>query len=380
MHTHDTIVIGIGGVGSGVVDCLARRGVNVLGLEQFGPAHDRGSSHGETRIIRTAYFEHPDYVPLLHRAFEGWRELESETGCELLQPTGLFLCGPPDGEAISGTLRAAEEHRLPLDRLTPAKARQRFPDFRFPDENVILFEQQAGYLHLERCVQTQIDAAMRNGAEIHFDERVVSWSANDNGVSVTTERATYSAGSLVITAGAWTGQLLSQLGIPLRVLRKVQFWFGIPANSYQCSPCFYFEHEDGAYYGIPSPDGKTIKIAEHTGEEVVDDPLHVDRECHARNTARVESFVKTALPMVRSDPVRHSVCMYTMSPDRHFIVDRHPELSNVHFAAGLSGHGFKFTRVLGEALADCVIDGTTKLPVGFLQLGRFASVDEHELS
>ncbi len=380
MHTHDTIVIGIGGVGSGVVDALSRRGVSVLGLEQFGPAHDHGSSHGETRIIRKAYFEHPDYVPLLHRAFDGWRELEAEAGYELLRPTGLFLCGPADGEAIGGTIRAADAHRLPLDRLTPQEARQRFPGFVFPDENVILCEQQAGYLHVERCVQTQIETAIQHGADLRFGERVIDWKADAAGVTVTTDRETYSAGSLVIAAGPWAGQLLSQLGMALRVLRKVQFWFGIPANSYQRSPCFYFEHEDGAYYGIPSPDGETIKVAEHSGEEVVDDPLHVDRECHARDVARVESFVKTELPMVRPGPVRHSVCMYTMSPDRHFIVDRHPELSNVHFAAGLSGHGFKFTRVLGEALADCVIDGTTKLPVGFLQLGRFASVDEHEMS
>lgn len=371
MPTYDTIVTGIGGVGSGVVDALARRGARVLGIEQFGPAHDLGSSHGETRIIRKAYFEHPDYVPLLHRAFDGWKELEAETGRELLRQTGLFLCGPSEGAAISGTIRAADEHGLPLERLTAGEARRRFPCYNFPDDHAVVYEEQAGYLHVERCVQTQIESAQRYGAEMHFDERVVNWSADDMSVTVTTDRASYSAGSLVITAGAWAGQLLSEIGLRLKVLRKVQLWFDIPPNSYQQSPCFYFEHGDGAYYGIPSPDSASLKVAEHSGEDVVDDPLAIDRKCHPSDIARVEAFARAALPMVVPVPLRHSVCMYTMSPDGHFIVDRHPEFSNVHFAAGLSGHGFKFVRVLGEALADCVVEGSTKLPIGFLGLKRF---------
>lgn len=375
MITSDCIVIGVGGVGSAVVESVARRGMSVIGIEQFGMAHDRGSSHGETRIIRKAYFEHPDYVPLLHRAFDGWRELEVESGRELMQSTGLILCGPGEGEAIRGTIRAAEEHQLPLEQLTADGAKRRFRGFTFPPDYQVVYEQEAGYLHVERCLRAQIDAAQRHGAELHFDERVLNWTADEAGVTVTTDRGTYSAAALVITAGPWSGGLLADLGVSLRVLRKVQLWFDIPSNSYQQSPCFYFEYEDGAYYGIPSPDGMSLKVAEHSGDELVNDPLNVDRDCHERDVQRVAAFVEAALPLACRQVVRQSVCMYTMSPDGHFILDRHPAFPQVQFAAGLSGHGFKFVRVLGEALADRVIGGTTPLPVDFLGLKRLLNRD-----
>ena len=216
----DCIVLGVGGFGSGALYHLARRGVRVLGIEQFGVAHDRGSSHGETRIIRKAYFEHPDYVPLLHRAYELWHELERETNRQLLHPVGLFIAGTPSCESVSGTILAAEQHRLPIDRLTVAEARGRFPGFRFHDDFAIVFEPQAGYLEVENCVAAHVAAAKRHGAVLRTDETVASWESDGRRVVVKTDKAEYAAASLVITAGPWASQVLNDARPSLAALSR----------------------------------------------------------------------------------------------------------------------------------------------------------------
>jgi len=371
--TWDCIVLGVGGFGSGALRHLARRGARVLGIEQHGLPHDYGSSHGETRIIRTAYFEHPNYVPLLQRAFVDWRELELATGRRLLEPTGLFVCGSPGGETLSGTVRAAREHRLPLDLLTPEQAERRFSGFRFPAPTSVAFEGQAGWLRVEDCVAAQAAEAVRHGAQLRLQERVERWSSNGADVRVWTDRGCYHARSLVVAAGPWSAGLLRSLQVPLRVLRKVLLWFRVEAGAYRDAPCWLYETDDGAFYGFPSLDGETIKVAEHTGGEEVDDPALVDRLCRPEDIDRVAAFVHSSLPAARVDVVRHAVCMYTMSPDGHFLIDLHPEHSNVVLAAGFSGHGFKFTGVLGEALAELALERRTSLPVGFLGLSRFAA-------
>lgn len=372
-RTWDVIVLGVGGFGSGALFHLARRGLKVLGIEQYGVAHDHGSSHGESRIIRLAYFEHPDYVPLLRRAFEHWRELEQRTQRTLLHQTGLFLCGPAEGEAVSGTRRAAAEHRLPLESLTPAEAASQFPEFSFPPDCEVVFEQQAGWLSVEACVAAHVDQARQAGGALHCQERVERWTADGRSVRVWTDRGMYEAGGLVITAGPWASRVLSGLGVPFRVLRKVQLWFGVREGSYREAPCFLYERPEGVFYGFPSLEGATIKVAEHTGGEEVDDPALVDRRCHPQDVAPAAAFVRQCLPRTEPQVLRHSVCLYTMSPDGHFVVDRHPEWENVVFGAGFSGHGFKFTGVLGEVLADLVSRGTTTLPAEFLRLSRLSA-------
>lgn len=371
--TWDCIVLGLGGFGSGAVYHLAQRGLRVLGLEQHGPAHDYGSSHGESRIIRLAYFEHPDYVPLLRRAFDGWRRVEEQSGRSLLQQCGLFLCGPAEGEAVPGAVRAAIEHRLPLERLSPGEAAARFPGFSFAPEDEIVFEQQAGWLDVEGCVAAHLELAQRSGAEFRFHERVEAWSSDGRNVKVTTDRGTYEAACLIITAGPWAARLLRVEGVPLRVLRKVQLWIGITPGSYRETPCFLYERADGTFYGFPTRDGATVKVAEHSGGEAVDDPALVDRACRPDDRTGVESFVRHCLPDASGGVLRHSVCLYTMSPDGHFLIDRQPQFPNVVFGAGFSGHGFKFTGVLGEALADLAVSGETTLPVAFLSLSRLRS-------
>jgi len=374
-QTYDTIVLGLGGFGSSALYHLARRGQRVLGLEQYGVAHDRGSSHGETRIIRMAYFEHPDYVPLLARAFELWRELESESGATLFHQVGLFLAGRRDGEAVGGTLQAARLHRLPVDELSPTEARQRFPGYHFPDEFQVAFEAQAGYLEVENCVRTYLEHAVRHGAEMRTEEPVVSWAASPSGVRVETAQGTYTARSLVITAGSWTARLLHDLGLPLQVVRKALFWFPAPAQFDVSSgnSTFFFDVPEGQFYGFPRLDGRTLKVAEHTGGDDVADPAAVERGLRPGEHARVAEFLRQYMPTVNPEPDRHSVCLYTKTSDSHFIVDTHPQYPHVAFGAGFSGHGFKFTSSIGAALADLAMQGRTDLPIGFLSLNRFVN-------
>jgi sarcosine oxidase len=371
--TYDAIVLGAGGVGSAAMWQLAKRGLRVLGIDRFQPPHDRGSSHGQTRIIRQAYFEHADYVPLLLESYRLWEELEELAGCQLKGETGLLEVGPPDGIVVSGVLTAARQHGLEVDQPTAADIERRWPAFRVPPGLVGVFERRAGLLHVERCVQACLDAARDNGAELLTNVEVKEWTAGDDIVLRTTAGDVHT-GKLIVTAGAWARPLLSDLGVALTVRRKSLLWYSAKDGSTHADagfPCYLFELPHGVFYGFPAIDERGVKVAEHSGGEIVDDPLKVDRALHEQDHTRVDDFVRSHLPAVESSAVAHAVCLYTMSPDEHFIVDRHPLDSRIVFAAGLSGHGFKFTPVLGRVLADLALDGRTDLPVGFLSLARF---------
>lgn len=377
----DVIVLGVGAMGSAACHQLANRGARVLGLEQFPLVHDRGSSHGETRIIRQAYFEHPNYVPLLKRAYDLWNRVESEDPHQtrLFEQVGLVLSGRPDGETIRGAKTSAEMHNLTIEELTPIDAVRRWPTFSFPADHTQVYEPNAGFLRVEACVQRQLDAALNQGAQIHSNERVVEWTSTGTSVTVRTDRAEYSAASLVITAGAWAGQCLEDLGLRLNVVRKFVGWFpidtsGASAASHsfkQGMPTYFLEFPHGTFYGFPSIDGSTVKLAEHSGGQLVDDPSHVDRQMSTSDLLQLRQFMETHLPGLRHDPAKFSICLYTMTPDQHFIVDLHPQWRNVAFAAGFSGHGFKFAPVIGEALADLSLQQKSSLPIEFLGLKRF---------
>lgn len=373
MTHYDAIVLGTGGVGSAALFHLARRGVSALGLDRFAAGHDRGSSHGASRIIRQAYFEHPDYVPLLLRAYELWADLAQRQARTLYHEIGLLQVGPPQGEVVPGVLASARRHQLPIEELTARELSSRWPGFRAPEGYRAAFERRAGYLEVEACVLAHLEQAQQLGAELRTASAVRRWRAEGAGVVVETERETYSAGALIVAAGAWAGELLADLGLRFVVRRKPLFWFEALETAYDPArgcPCFLFEMPAGIFYGMPQIDADGVKIAEHTGGAVVSDPLAVKRELEPAERRRVEEFIAAALPQVSHRMTRHSVCMYTMSPDAHFVIDRHPEFPQMAFAAGLSGHGFKFTGVLGEALADLVLDGQTSLPIGFLAANR----------
>ncbi|GIX05395.1 MAG: N-methyltryptophan oxidase [Planctomycetaceae bacterium] len=370
----DVVVLGVGGVGSAACRQLAQRGWQVLGIEQFAAGHAAGSSHGETRIIRQAYFEHPHYVPLLKQAYELWQEIEQAAGLQLYYPTGLIISGTARGTAVPGAWRSAQEHQLTVEQMTAEEAAERFPWFHFPADHVVLYEPQAGYLRVEACVQACWQQARQSGAELWEHTPVVSWSPCGQGVEVVTTRGTIHAGQLIITAGAWARRVLSSVGVPLTIRRKFMGWFALSATAddWRRAPAYYFEDPAGSFYGFPSLDGFSLKLAEHTGGELVSDPNMVDRRCHEEDLTPLQQFAQTHLRGVTKDLVRYSVCLYTMSPDEHFIVDRHPQCSSAWFVAGLSGHGFKFTPVLGESLAQAVEVGKLPTLLQFLGLARFS--------
>jgi monomeric sarcosine oxidase len=374
MARYDAIVLGVGGVGSAALLQLASRGLRVLGVDRFSPPHDRGSTHGHTRVIRQAYFEHSNYVPLLKESYRLWHELEKRTGRRLFHRIGLIEVGPEDGVVVPGVLQAAAEHGLEVEALTASNVESRWPGLRVGTGLVGVFEPSAGYLLVEDCVQAQLDAARIAGAELLMNTEVIDWSADESVVRVRLANGNeLVAERLVVAAGAWSSRLLAELKLALEVRRKSLFWFQSDDERYEAGsgmPVFLYELPDGVFYGFPQIDERGVKCAEHSGGRIIQDPLMVDRAVDPAEQRRVGTFLREYLPGVSSSMTDHAVCMYTMSPDEHFIVDRHPQHSNVAFAAGLSGHGFKFVPVLGRVLADLALDGGTDLPVEFLSVRR----------
>ncbi|MBI4716487.1 MAG: N-methyl-L-tryptophan oxidase [Planctomycetes bacterium] len=375
MRTFDAIVIGLGGMGSAALYHLARRGLSVLGIEQFAVGHGLGSSHGDTRIIRKAYFEHPDYVPLLHRTFDMWRELEALSGKRLFVPSGLLLVGPEEGVVIPGVERAARTHGLGVSRSAHSEWSRRFPGFRFPDNHVSLWEPDAGFLFVEQAVRAHAELARNRGAELLEGEPVRRWAVQDGGVVVETSQGRFVGERLALCAGAWAAGLLTDLGLPLTVRRKIVLWFEPADGTYALSagcPVFGVETPEGFFYGFPALNADGVKIGDHTAGDLVGRADDLDRRVSPSDETRIRRFATDCLPALSPVVRRRGVCMYTMTPDEHFVIDRHPRWMNVAFAAGFSGHGFKFAPVVGAALADLLIDGTTALPIGFLGAARAA--------
>jgi monomeric sarcosine oxidase len=296
----------------------------------------------------------------------------------------LIEVGPADGEVVPGVLRAAAEHGLDVVQVGPREIDRRWPGLRVPENLVGVFERGAGYLLVEDCVAANLEAAEAAGATLIVDTVVHDWSADERGVVVRTSAGDFGAHRLILAAGSWSGPLITgrssdqsetSTQFPkLSVMRKSLFWFETDSPRYDVAtgfPVYLFELPAGVFYGFPRLDGRSVKVAEHTGGRPVDDPANVDRTIDPDEQRRLESFLAAHLPEVSCQVADHAACLYTMSPDEHFIVDRHPQHANVAFAAGLSGHGFKFTPALGRALADLALDGGTSLPIDLLSLGRF---------
>ncbi len=372
-ETCDVIVMGCGGFGSSTMYHLARRGLKVIGIDRFHPPHNQGSSHGETRIIRKAYFEHPNYVPLLHRAWVLWEELSDESRINLIEQRNLLMSGPLDSEIIEGARRSAQEHRLPLEDMNHSEASRRFPMFRLPEDHSVTVEASAGFLWAERCVETNIKSAIALGAELRCHEIVRSIDGTPGRLEVQTDRAKYSAAAGVVTCGAWTGQLLPGYARKIVVQRKTLSWLPMESDDWarpEKAPMFLMDVPEGQFYGLPSVDGKTIKVGMHTGGDIVTNPCEMDRTPTPEDEAPLIDFASTYLNGIHPGASQSVVCMYSMSPDGHFLLDRLPDLPLV-VAAGFSGHGFKFTSVLGEVAADLIQYGRSPLDIDFLSAERF---------
>ena len=375
MAVYDVIVLGVGGMGSAAAYHLARRGARVLGLEQFGVAHDKGSSHARTRVIRQAYYEGPDYVPLLFRAYDLWHDLERAAGTTLLTRTGALHLGAPEAEGVAGAALSARTHRIPHEMLDAAEIRKRYPVLRPQPGQVALLEYEAGILNPEQCVSTHIDLARRAGADLRFDEAATSWAARPDRVSVRSARGTYEAGHLVVTAGSWTGQLLQNLGVPLEVTRAVLYWFEPRARveEFKRLPIYMWEDHGNYAYGFPYIEGQGLKVGFHHVFAEVTTPQTIRRQVGDDEKARMRDHLASLMPDAAGSLLATATCMYTNTPDLHFIIDRHPAHENVTVACGFSGHGFKFASVVGEVLADLALQGRTAQPIGLFALSRFRS-------
>jgi sarcosine oxidase len=374
---YDALVVGVGSMGSAALYHLARRGRRVLGLERFSLAHAHGSMHGATRIIRLAYHEHADYVPLLQRSYELWRELEQRSATPLLVQTGVVEVGAADGPLVGGTLRACAVHDLPHELLDAAELRRRLPAFAPAPGSVAVLQADGGYLHAERAVEAHAAQALAAGAELHLDERVAGWEAHADGVVVTTDRGRYRAERLVLTPGAWAPGLLQLPALPLSAERQVVAWFR-PARRPELFepsrlPVFIVEEDGCHHYGFPSVEGAGVKLGRmhHPGDPVPDP----DAPRHAPTAAELEplrAFLARRLPAAAGGLLAASACLFTNLPDRRFLIDLHPDHANVVVASVCSGHGFKFSPVVGEILAELACEGRSRHPAGFLSFERFS--------
>ena len=369
----EVIVAGLGAHGSATAYELSRRGASVLGFDRFARGHTLGSSGGRSRIIRTAYYEHSDYVPLLRRAWERWRELERESGESLLTQTGGLYAGPPEGELVSGALKSVRSHGLEHELLDARELRARFRVFDWPDGWTGLVEQQAGWLAPERCIEAHLRLAEANGAAFRFEEPIERWESTREGVRVHTQTGDFAAERLVLAAGPWMAQLAKSIASELSVERNVLFWFEPRSerDAFERLPVYIIEDTDRIFYGFPYIAGQGVKVAGlHFGDRT--DPDTVDRNPSAHDEERVRVWLRRRAPLLDGTPREAKVCMYTNTPDAHFIIDVLVEDTNVVVASACSGHGFKFASVVGEICADLALDGETAHPIGFLAAERLA--------
>lgn len=372
---YDAIVIGLGGMGSAALYHLAKRGKRVLGIEQFGIAHDLGSSHGVTRIIRLAYYEDPSYVPLMHRSYELWREIESTIGEQILHITGSIDAGPVGSMTFDGSVESCIEHNLAHDVLTSADLTKRFPGYRLPNDTMAVFQPDGGFLLPEKCIEGYVCTAREIGAEVMTDTAVTGWEPTSDGVRVSTADALFEADSLVVTAGAWMSKLVpdfANLAVPER---QALAWFQTSRPEFftpETFPVFNLIVDEGRYYGFPQFDVPGFKVGRYHHFEEVVDPDDFDRDPNARDEEMLREFTQRYFPDASGEALDMATCMFTNTPDEHFILDTLPDHPQVSVAAGFSGHGFKFCSVVGEVLADLSEKQETGHDIGMFRLGRFA--------
>ena len=376
--TYDVIIIGLGGMGSAAAYQLARRGQRVLGIERFTPAHNQGSSHGKSRVIRQAYFEDPAYVPLLLRAYELWAQIEHDTGQQVLTMTGGLMIGREDSQTFAGSVRSARTWNLPHEVLDARDIRRRFAPLQPTDDLVALYEAKAGFVHPEDSVWAHLQQAQAHGAELHFSEPALEWTASTGGVRVTTARGVYQAARLIIAPGAWAPELLADLSLPFTVTRQTLYWFepvgGSAPFAAERFPIYIWETENGEqFYGFPAQPGVAgVKVAFfYKGPRC--DPNAVNRIVGDDELQAMRETLATRIPTLNGTLLDTATCLYTEVPDHHFIVAPHPQHANVIVASPCSGHGYKFCSVIGEILADLAIDGSTRQPIGLFDPARFVA-------
>jgi sarcosine oxidase len=376
MALFDVVVCGLGAMGSAAVLHLARRGKHVLGLERYAPGHDRGSSHGLTRLIRLGYFEHPSYVPLLRRSYALWRELEAASGRRLLHITGIAEIGSPASALVRGTLASDELHALPHEVLDATELRRRFPAFVVPADYIAVMQPDGGFLEVEPAIAAKLALAAAAGAELRCGVNIRAIEPRGTHVRIITDRGRHDARSAVVTTGPWTGSLLPQLTTRLRVTREVTCWFETTDHhlfSTRQLPVFIIESRHGVHYGVPPHAGAGIKVAKHHHRNEEVDPDDYDRTISAADEKLIRLALEDHLPAANGRLLAATTCLYTMTPDGDFLIDALPDARNVIVGSPCSGHGFKFAPVIGEILADLATTGVTRHDIARFAFDRFRS-------
>ena len=368
----DTIVVGLGAMGSAALYHLASRGVRVLGIDRFAPPHLHGSTHGRTRIIREAYYEHPCYVPIVQRAYDLWAALERDAGESLFVRTGGLMIGPPDGSLFGGALRSAREHGLEHTILSPDEVHARFPGFRVPTESMALLEPRAGLLFPEKSVEAHLTLAQRAGATLRTGVTVTGWDA-DEGVEIRTDAGAFRANTLILAAGPWLPALVPELELPLEIERQLFHWFE-PASHPEWydaahSPISLIEYDDERFFATFPNVGHGVKAGIHHEGEVID-PDAPRVPASAAEGAEMHALLARYLPQAAGKILDRATCVYTNTPDHDFLIDTHPAHPNVLIASPCSGHGFKFSSAIGEILANLVTTGETTFDLGPFALSR----------
>jgi sarcosine oxidase len=363
-------------MGSAAAYHLARRGLSVAAVEQFAPGHDRGSSHGLSRIIRLAYFEHPSYVPLLQRAFTLWRELEEESGESLLHVTGGLDAGMPGSRVLEGSLESCRVHGLRHEVLPGREVNERFPGYALPDEYRAVFQPDGGFLEPERCIQAHVRLARAHGADVRTGARVIDWRVERGAMVIALDGGEVRGKQVVLCAGAWTPVVVPALAPLLRPERQVVGWFGISGEGTfdpKRFPVFVLTTPDGIFYGFPQHGVPGFKIGKYHHRAELVDPDAVTRSVSAEDEAVLRSCVQSHFRDADGPLLRASTCIFTNTPDEHFIIDRLPDTPGALVVSACSGHGFKFCSVIGEAVADLVAEGTTSHDLALFGLARFNS-------
>ena len=371
------IVVGLGVIGRAVSLGLSRRGISVVGLDARGPLHREGSSHGESRIIRTAYYEHPDYVPLAKESFRLWTRLERETlGVgNLLENRACLTVGKPDSEVVAGVVRAAAEHGLAVEQLDAGELEKQFDWLKSGQGWKGVLEQEAGILHADRCRQALARRAGELGADLRFETAVREWGSSQLGVWVKTDGGVVEGDRLVLCPGPWALGLIGPIAKPLRVMRQVSGWTEMAGGVPGGLPVFFFDTHEGYFYGMRAADGTGVKMARHYGAPECGDVGEIENEPVLQDRLCLESFARKHTPglceLGNQETIgRMEVCRYTLSPDRHFVVGELPgHCGLAHVAGGMSGHGFKFAPAIGEMVTACLLEG--KRPLEMFSPGRF---------
>lgn len=374
----DVAILGLGAMGSAAAAHLAARGVSVIGFDAHFPAHDLGSSHGDSRLIRLGYFEDPSYVPLLQRAYANWRAMESRLREDILTITGVLQIGLPDSKIVSGTRKSSEMHGLASETIAAKALRLRHPAFAIDDEEIAVLDPQGGYLRPEAAVMGYVKLAATDGAVLHFGEKVTAIRPEADGISIETATGRYSAGKVIVATGSWIADLVPELAGKAMPIKQVVAWYqptdGFIATPQRMPAFIRDEGDEGSYFGFPAIGVDGIKVGRHAHFMEPIDPHAPNPPVNARDTDLLDAFVRHRLPMAAGMRVRATTCRYTMLPSEDFLIDLLPSDSRIVVASPCSGHGFKFTSVVGEILADLALDGGTRLPIdafSFAAMERF---------